>query len=118
MKFSLVSPGPDVTRLECEGEITQSDLTPGKNIFTTLLGPDCFSCKVLFNMSKVTFMDSAAVGWLVMSHKSFKDAGGMLVLHSIPPFVDHVFQLLKMPKILNLAKDEKAALALATGGGS
>jgi hypothetical protein len=56
------------------------------------------------------------VSWLIINHKRFREGGGMLVLHSVPPLVDQVFRLLKMYLVLNIQPDEAAARAAALGG--
>jgi hypothetical protein len=48
-----------------------------------------------------------------MTHKRFRDAGGLLVVHSPAPMVQHVFQLLQVPTVIAVADDEAAALRLA-----
>src|SRR5579872_1701661 len=103
MKLTSVSSADGIVMLQCEGDVSQADFLTEGNPFAKLLGPDCFASRVLLNMEQVAFIDSAGIGWLVISHKSFGEAGGILVLYSIPPMVDHVFRLLKMPSVLHLA---------------
>jgi anti-anti-sigma regulatory factor len=55
------------------------------------------------------------VGWLIGLHKKFQQAGGRLILHSVPPLIDQLFRLLKLPAVLHMAGDEAAARALAGG---
>ena len=116
MKLILKSSEGGIARLVCEGEVTQADFVTEGNPFKTVLGSSCFEQKVLLDLQKAAYVDSAGVGWLVMSHKSFREQGGMLVVHSVPPMVDHVFRLLRMPTVLHLAENEASALALAQGG--
>jgi anti-anti-sigma factor len=115
MKLSVKSADVDVIRLQNEGDITQLDFRAGTDLMQNLLGPHCYAGKVLLNLEKTSYVDSAGVGWLVMCHKHFKEAGGRLVIHSIPPMVTQILKLLRMPEILHLAADEPAALALARG---
>jgi anti-anti-sigma factor len=115
MKLSVVAIENDLTRILNEGDITQMDFRAGTDLMETLLGRGCYSQKVLLNMEKTPYIDSAGVGWLVMCHKLFKEASGKLVIHSISPMVYQILKLLRMPEILNLAPDEAAARALAVG---
>lgn len=115
MKLTLVSSENSLLRLRCEGEVTPADFVSGVNPFTELLGAECFSKKILLSLEKTSLVDTAGIGWLVMSHKAFQEQGGKLVVHSIPPLVDHVFRLLRMPKVLHLAANEFAAQALIQG---
>jgi anti-anti-sigma factor len=115
MKLTVVAIEADVIRIQNEGEITQTDLRAGTDLIRSLLGLDCYARKVLLNLEKTPYIDSAGVGWLVMTHKNFKEAGGRFVIHSVPPMVSQILRLLQMPKILYLADNESAARALALG---
>ena len=115
MKLSLVGIENDVTRIQNEGDITQMDFRAGTDLMETLLGRGCYSSKVLLNLEKTPYIDSAGVGWLVMCHKLFKEAKGRFVIHSISPMVYQILKLLRMPEILQLAVDEAAAQALVRG---
>jgi anti-anti-sigma factor len=114
MKLSFVSGGDGVRRLACSGDVTMLDVH-GADPLEALLGPDGFGRTVVLDMGQTTYIDSAAVGWLFGLHRKFNQAGGRLILHSIPPLVDQVFQLLKLPTVLHVASDEAAARALAKG---
>jgi anti-anti-sigma factor len=116
MKLTLLPSEAGLTYIQCIGEITQHALWESDNPLEKLLGPSGFGGKVLLSLDQVDYIDSAGVGWLITCHKQCRDAGGMLVLHSIPIQVQHIFQLLQMHKVLNLAKDLAAAQALAAGG--
>jgi len=115
MKLTITSCGDEV-HLSCEGDVTHADFVNGVNPFVELLGSGCFSKRVLVNLEKAILIDTAGIGWLVMSHKSFEEGGGILILHSIPPLVDHVFRLLNMPSILHMTGNETGAQALVSGG--
>jgi anti-anti-sigma factor len=115
MKLTLVSSDNEVTRIQNEGDITQMDFRAGTDLLANLLGADCYSRKVLLNLEKTPYIDSAGVGWMVMCHKHFKEAGGRLVIHSVPPMVNQILRLLRMPDILYMAGDDAAARALALG---
>lgn len=116
MILTLLPPEGGLTHIQCAGEITQHALWESDNPLEKLLGEAGFGGKALVNMDQVEYVDSAGVGWLISCHKQFRGAGGMLVLHSIPIQVHQIFQLLQMRKVLHLAKDLPAALALAEGG--
>jgi anti-anti-sigma factor len=114
MNLSLVSSTDGVRCVACSGEVTMLGVR-GDDPLASLIGPDGFSRTVLLDLGRTTYMDSAAIGWLFGLHKKFKQAGGRLILHSVPPLVDQVFQLLKLPTVLHVAGDEAAARALAGG---
>jgi anti-anti-sigma regulatory factor len=62
-------------------------------------------------------MGSSGINWLIASNRIFNQAGGRLVLHSLPPMVRNALQLMRMSLILNIANDEAAARAMALGEG-
>jgi anti-anti-sigma factor len=115
MQWSLVSADAGVTQLACLGEITQTALWDNANPLEKTLGEPGFAGKVMISLLNADYIDSAGVGLFIVYHKKFKEAGGMMVLHSIPPLVNHIFQLLKMDTVLHLARDEAAAMTLFQG---
>lgn len=116
MRLTLVESGPVVMHLACEGQVTQNDFEPGSDPMEKALGPGCFTRRVIINLQKTTYVDSSGISWLIVSHKHFLQGGGRMVLFGVPPMVDHVFQLLKMPLVLHIAPNEAAARVLALGG--
>jgi anti-sigma B factor antagonist len=114
MNLSLVSCADGVRCLACSGAVTMMTIQ-GDDPMGALIGLDGFSRTVLLDLGKTTYIDSTAVGWLLGLHKKFKQAGGQLILHSVPPLVDQVFQLLKLPTVLHVASNETTARALAEG---
>jgi anti-anti-sigma regulatory factor len=116
MQLTLLSAAGGITRMECTGEITQTALWNDADPFEEALGQKGFADKVLVSLLKADCIDSAGVGLFIVCDKKFREAGGMLVLHSIPPLVKHLFQFLKMDTVLHLAKDEAAALAMVQRG--
>jgi anti-anti-sigma factor len=113
MKLTMLSSEAGLTRVQSEGEITLLDVQSKANPLEALLGPGGFAGKVLLNLSQSSFIDSAGVGWLVMSHKRFCDSGGLLVVHSLAPMVCHVFKLLGVGTVLHVADNEAAAVEVA-----
>ncbi|HLN28139.1 MAG TPA: STAS domain-containing protein [Gemmataceae bacterium] len=118
MQLSLISTDDGVIQIQCEGNISQQNIQPGHDPLEILLGSDCYDRTVLLNLEKTEYIDSSGVSWLMGRHKKFLNSGGRLILHSVPPMVTQVLQLLRMTLILHLAADERAARALALGGQS
>jgi anti-anti-sigma factor len=117
MSLSMLS-GPDdgVIRLMCEGHISALHFDPdGPDPLYSLVGEGCFARRVLIDMAKASFIDSSGIGWLITCHKQFKEHGGMLVLHSIPPRVRQTLDFLRIGAIIQIADDEKAALDKVRG---
>jgi anti-anti-sigma factor len=113
MKLMQLAPNPGVCRLRCAGHVTVEDLDRGQDPLGSVLGKSGFASNVLLEMMDVDFIDSAGIAWLINCHQRFRQAGGRLVIHSMPPQVDNVFKLLRMPSLLSLARDEAAARAMA-----
>jgi len=99
-------------RIGAEGEITIRDFAdPGKNPFEVVLGANWSSQRVLLNMEQVAFIDSSAIGWMIDSHRRFKDKGGRLVLYAPTPRVKDMIDLLKMRQVLDVRDTESDACA-------
>ena len=118
MKLTLLSIEKDGTiRVATEGNITTGDFEAGaKNPFESLLGATWFTTKVLLNMEKTDYIDSSAIGWIIGCHKSFKDGGGMIIVHSVQPSVKQILDVLKIGRVVPIVKDEAEARAMAIGG--
>ena len=119
MKLTLVSiEKQGLIRVAAEENVTSTDFdADGSNPLAKLLGATWSSNKVLLDFSRVSYIDSSAVGWLITCHRAFKEAGGTLVVHSVQPSVRQILDVLKIGKVVPLSENEEAARALATGGG-
>jgi anti-anti-sigma regulatory factor len=115
MKLNVLPSDDEITRISSEGDITLLEVQGCANPLQSVLGPDGFHRKVLLSLGQSCFIDSAGVGWLILAHMKFTDAGGLLVVHSLPPLVNHTFRLLQVATILHVADDEAAALRVARG---
>jgi anti-anti-sigma factor len=118
MKLTLISDDQDVVCLACEGRISQNDFEPGSDPMEAVLGASGFSRKVLVNLEKTNYIDSSGIGWLVICHRHFVGAQGMMILHSVPPRVYQVLELIGLPKVLHFASNEAGARAKAKGTSS
>lgn len=117
MKLTLQEIDKDgVIHLTADGQITSLDFHENnRNPLEALIGADWTKNKVVLDLDKVSYVDSTAIGWLVSCHKQFKQAGGMMVLHSIHPSVQQVFDMLKIGSLFPLAKDRPDAQAITAG---
>jgi anti-sigma B factor antagonist len=113
MQLFLLSEDDDITCIACEGNITQSLFTPGVDPIMELLGADGFKRQLVMDLGKTGYIDSSGIGWLLGSHRRFTAAGGRLILHTVPPIVEQVIQLLRLHSVLNIQADQEAALAVA-----
>jgi anti-anti-sigma regulatory factor len=115
MKLMIASEDKDLLLAACEGRISQGDFEPGSDPMESILGPAGFKRNVLLNLEKTNYIDSSGIGWLVICHRHFVGAGGKLVLHSVPPRVFQVLELIGLPKVMSIAHDETAARSMALG---
>lgn len=66
--------------------------------------------KLLLNFTNVEYMSSAALGKLVTLYKKTQAGGGKLVLCSIHPDIQEVFEITKLNKLFNIKRDEQDGL--------
>jgi anti-anti-sigma factor len=115
VKLEVTSDADGVTRVACEGTIAQERFSREADPMATLTGPGIFAKKVLLNLEKAVYIDSSGISWLLICHKHFLQGGGRLILHSVPPLIQKVLQIVQLPKIVSIAADEADALKLAKG---
>jgi len=65
---------------------------------------------VILNLEEVTFMDSSGIGVLLGRYKEIVQLGGELVVCSINPAIERLFEMSGLFKIIRLAKNEQNAL--------
>jgi anti-sigma B factor antagonist len=114
--MQLVPTSEDDTAIciACQGDISQSRFPSNvNNPLEDLLGPDCYNRQVLLDFSQAGFIDSSGVGWLMVCHKRFLAGGGQLILHSIPPLISQVLQMLRLNTLFTIKPDRATALAQA-----
>lgn len=105
-----------VLRVVAGEQMTTGKLeTAAGNPLSTLVGENWASNHVVLSLDRISQLDSSAVGWLLTCHKQFTSHGGRLVLHSFPPGIQQILDLMRIGSIIPLADDESAALALVRG---
>jgi stage II sporulation protein AA (anti-sigma F factor antagonist) len=115
LEIKLITHEGTVVRLEAAGRLVHSTLAPCPDPIGRLLGGDAFARTVLLSLEGVEFMDSSGIGWLLACRKRFREAGGNLVVHSVPAAVLDVIKVMRLGHVLRLADDESAALAMVQG---
>jgi len=113
MRFKLVSQDDAVTSVTAAGEITQSAFGNEDEPLALAFGEQIYASRLLLGLSEAVYVDSRGVGWLLKCHKRCREAGGIFVIHSIPPLVNDVLRVLRLNKVLDLADDEVKARAMA-----
>jgi len=121
MEFELLCNEDGVVHIQTIGNITQdsiaqnsasSDNEPIKN----LAGDTVYQNKIILDFNRADYMDSSGVSWLLVLHKRCRQAGGSLVLHSIPPIIRQVLDVLRLGLVLTIVDDEKQAREFVSGG--
>ena len=115
LEIKVISREGTVVRLEAAGRLVHSTLAPCPDLIDKLLGSDAFTQTVLLSLDGIDFMDSSGIGWLLACRKQFREAGGSLVIHSVPAQVLDVIRVMRLGHVLRLAEDEPAALAMVQG---
>lgn len=113
MKLTVISRDEQAIHVGCEGTVTLIPAGRQRAVFEDLLGPGCFARVVLLDVARMDYMDSSGISWLVLSHKYFVQEGGLLVIHSLPPALRRIADMMHLSSVLHLAVDEPAARALA-----
>ncbi len=116
MAFTLTlnpSKTNDIAHLAASGQATAIDLRGDEAArFEAILGSDWSSRLVMLDMENVSYIDSAAIGWFMNTQKTFRANGGMMALHSVGPNIRNILDLLKIGRIIPLARDAAAARVL------
>jgi len=105
----------DVVRLLAEDRVIRGDPSPDLGEITDLLAERGYGCRVLLNLTDTEFIDSSGLSWLLECHQKFSEAGGTLVIHSVPPTVLDTLKMMRLELVLHVAEDESAALKLVRG---
>lgn len=115
MNVRLVSIEQDgIVRLAANGSMTASEMAgDDRHPLAGVVGERWASNRVVLSLSQTDYIDSTAIGWLLSCKKQFDREGGSFVLHSIPPSVQQILDLLKVDRVLSMARDEAQALELA-----
>src|SRR5262245_11248468 len=79
MELTLVAEETEVVRVRCEGDVRDIRFEIKADPLEKLLGPGCFTRKVLMDLEQTDFIDSGGVSWLIVTHKHFNQGGGCIV---------------------------------------
>jgi len=115
MKVSLLPlQHDDLIRVRCDGPLAGE--TDGSNALETLLGPRCYSHKVLLDVGRSPSVTTSGIGWLVGMHRQFMKAGGRLILYAVTPQVMDVLNFACVAPQLDIASGEAKAAEMARLG--
>ena len=116
MKLALLPlQNDDVVRVHCDGNVGLDTRSPEEDPLRDLLGPYCYTLKVILDLEKVQSVDTTGLTWLIQEHKKFQQAGGKFILYNVPPIVTQVLDFLRLAPHLPIAASEEAAREMALG---
>ena len=115
MELKMLSDDEEVLRLEVVGRIVEGDIDPGVDPLDNLVDSPGYERTVMLSLANTEYIDSSGLAMLLVWHKRFCQAGGILVIHSIPIHVMDTLRVMRMELVLHLAKDESAAMELVRG---
>jgi anti-sigma B factor antagonist len=109
MKATIREVG-DIRVVDLNGRITigEGDIVLREKVNELLTGGHA---KILLNLEKVKYMDSAGIGELVACYKRSKDHKGTVKLLNPSGKVYDLLQLTKLEEVFETFRDEKEALA-------
>jgi anti-anti-sigma regulatory factor len=117
MKLTLLPlQNDDVIRVRCDSSVSLRELGPGSaDPLQTLLGPHCYSHKVLLSLERTQTIDTSGIAWLMRASSRFGQSRGAFVLYAVPPTVTDVLDFLRLTAMLRIAANEPAAREMALG---
>jgi anti-anti-sigma factor len=119
MKLTLLPLQNDaVIRVRSEGPVTLREAQGPTDPLQVLLGPHCYSHKVLLNLERSQSIDTSGICWLVRSQGRFSASQGSFVLCAVPPTVTDILDFLRLRSLLHIADNEVKgrAMVLAAAG--
>lgn len=120
MSVNVLSTEDDgVVLLACHGELDGLQMPEGdgdEKGMKELLGDGWAGQRVVLDMSGATYIDSAAVGWLLSLHKGFNRGGGKMVICELQPTVRRVIELMRIQQVIPIVESKRQALVKVREG--
>ncbi len=114
MEILILSNDGEIVRLLIRGQVVQATLSSPEPL-SEALGGNGYCRRVVLSLAETTFIDSSGIGWLLGCNKRFREGGGKLVIHSVPPIVLDMLRVMRLHEVLKVADDESGALAMIRG---
>lgn len=106
-------PGAGCTVLEVHGDLDMATQQQLRDDLLPLVGPG----QVVVDLSGVEFMDSSALGTLVVMFKALRDDGGRLCLAGVRQPVRAVLSITSVDRVIDIYDTVRAAEESMTSGG-
>ena len=112
MELRLESENGKVLRMAVSGTVVDGSRMPDDPLAD--LGQDIdleavYGRPILLSLRDVKLLNSQGVGWLLRTHQKCDDAGGQLVLHSLPQMARNVLKVMRLDQLLLMATDQRQA---------
>lgn len=104
-----VRPGRGCTVVEVRGELDMATAPQLREGLQQLV--DAGDRQVVLDMAGVGFIDSSALGALVVTFKSLRDVGGQLRLAAVRPAVRGVLRITSVDRVIDIYDSVRAAEA-------
>ncbi|MEU5552559.1 STAS domain-containing protein [Micromonospora sp. NPDC047793] len=102
-------PGRGCTVVEVQGDLDMATSPRLRGTLQKLV--DAGDRQVVVDLAGVAFMDSSALGALVVMFKSSREAGGRLSLAGVRPAVRRVLNITSVDRVIDIYDDVPAAEA-------
>src|SRR4030042_108166 len=99
MELTIVSDDGGVLRVKAAKRVAEGSSSCRCDPMANLLGAEGYARRVTLDLSEVSYIDSTGISWLLVRHKRFCEAGGKLVMHSIPSMVLNVLKILRLDPV-------------------
>jgi anti-anti-sigma factor len=116
MRLEVLSNDGPVKSVNASGRITQSAFMSEDEPLAVRFGDGIYGERLVLGLEGADYLDSRGVGWLLKCHRRFRQAGGVIVVHSIPTIILDVLKVLHMDEVLHLSPDENCAREKALAG--
>jgi len=98
------------TILDVSGDIDLASSPEVRNVLLRELRENR-TARVIFNLTKVRYIDSSGIASLVEGLKASRDVGSRLVLFGLSPIARQVLQLSRLLKVFEIYESEDQALS-------
>ena len=102
-------PGRGCTVVEVRGDLDMATATQLRDGLQRVV--DAGDRQVVVDLAGVGFMDSSALGALVVQFKALREAGGRLSLAGVQPTVHSVLRITSVDQVIDIYDDVPAAEA-------
>ena len=115
MELKVLSDEDDVLQLQVVGRTLDGEIASEQDPMAPRLDERGYARRAVLSLADTDYVNSSGLALLLIWHKRFRDAGGKLVVHSIPVYVMETIRILRLELVLNLAEDASTALELVQG---